>query len=254
MKPYYEDGSCTIYHADCREVLPGLSGVGLVLTSPPFNLSEGGHNPGRGPGCEWTGLADGYASHDDALPHAEYVDWQRDVLRKCWATLRSDGAVYYQHKPLLSRGPDRRVRLPFELIPEEMPLRQIVTWHRGSGFMRQFTHYVPTFEWLLLLTKPDFRITTRDVFDVWRIPPEAGSEHPAPFPLKLATQAVGTTTAGLVVDPFAGSGTTLRAAKDLGRRAIGIEIEERYCEIAATRLAQEVLDFGSDTVRNAGEA
>ena len=73
---------------------------------------------------------------------------------------------------------------------------------------------------------------------------ETGAEHPAPFPLKLATRAISSTSAQLVVDPFAGSGTTLRAAKDLGRRSIGIELDERYCEIAAKRMGQEVLDFG----------
>jgi DNA modification methylase len=67
--------------------------------------------------------------------------------------------------------------------------------------------------------------------------------HPCPKPLKLMRQLVSSlsTDDGVVVDPFIGSGTTLRAAKDLGRKAIGIEIEERYCEIAAKRLGQEVL-------------
>ncbi len=63
----------------------------------------------------------------------------------------------------------------------------------------------------------------------------------APFPLKLARLAVNTTDAEVVLDPFMGSGTTLRAAKDCGRRAIGIEMDERYCEIAAKRMGQEVL-------------
>jgi site-specific DNA-methyltransferase (adenine-specific) len=73
------------------------------------------------------------------------------------------------------------------------------------------------------------------------------SEHPCPKPLdvwKRILLRVSPVEGELVLDPFMGSGTTLRAAKDLGRKAIGIEIEERYCEIAAKRLAQEVLPFG----------
>lgn len=114
----------------------------------------------------------------------------------------------------------------------------------NDALTRQFSCYVPRYEWIMLLAKPAFRITTRDVDDLWRIPPVSGSDHPAPFPLPLATRAIGTTTADLVVDPFMGSGTTLRAAKDLGRRAIGIERTERFCEMAAKRMAQEVLDLG----------
>jgi DNA modification methylase len=68
--------------------------------------------------------------------------------------------------------------------------------------------------------------------------------HPTQKPVALMRRLIGKTTGPLVIDPFMGSGTTVRAAKDLGRRAIGIEIDERFCEIAARRLAQEVLDFG----------
>lgn len=77
-------------------------------------------------------------------------------------------------------------------------------------------------------------------------PPTDVDGHPCPFPLELPKRCIAATTdlGDVVLDPFMGSGTTLRAAKDLGRKAIGIEIEERYCEIAAKRLAQEVLDFG----------
>jgi len=237
MKPYYDDGQSTIYHADCLDVLPTLSDVGLVLTSPPYNLSGDGNKP---TGTYFRNLKDGYGAHDDAMPHADYVAWQRDVLRACWVTLAETGAIFYNHKPIV-RG--NVVTLPLELVPDDLPLRQIVTWDRGSGFNRQFTYFVPTYEWILILAKPAFRITTRSVDDVWRIPFEGGGDHPAPFPLRLARQAVAATGTFLVVDPFMGSGTTLRAAKDCGRRAIGIEKEERWCEHAAKRLSQEVLDL-----------
>jgi site-specific DNA-methyltransferase (adenine-specific) len=80
--------------------------------------------------------------------------------------------------------------------------------------------------------------------DVWRLGMEREDlGHPAPFPVSLPKRALIATGARTVIDPFAGSGTTLRAALDLGRRAIGIELEERFCEIARHRLGQTVLDL-----------
>ena len=235
MKPYYEHDGITIYHGDCLDVLPGLKLIGQVFTSPPFNLCEGGRKPS---GSLWSRLDTGYASYPDDMPHDEYIDWQRDVLRLCWAALTHDGAIYSQHKPVV-RG--NATRLPFEQVPPELTVRQVITWDRTRGLQRTNWHYCPTIEWVLVIAKEAFRINTLSVGDLWRIPPSNDPNHPAAFPLALATTAVGTTDAAIVLDPFMGSGTTLRAAKDLGRKAIGIEIEERYCEIAAKRLAQEVL-------------
>ena len=238
MKPYYEDDAVTIYHARCEDVLPSLSDVGLVLTSPPYNLSGDGNKPS---GTYFKNLGDGYGEHADAMPHAEYVAWQQGVLEALWGTLTDDGAIFYNHKPIV-RG--NALKTPLELVPEGLPVRQVIIWDRGSGFNRQFTYFVPAHEWVLLLAKPSFRLTTRSVDDVWRIPFETGTEHPAPFPLRLASTVVNSTAADLILDPFAGSGTTLRAAKDAGRKAIGIELNERFCEIAAKRMGQEVLDLG----------
>lgn len=238
MKPYYEDDFATIYHGRCEDVLPALEPVDLVVTSPPYNLNGDGHSSA---GTYFRNLGTGYAEHDDAMAHDEYVAWQRSLLSTCWDLLTDDGAIFYNHKPRV-RG--NEVQLPLELVPEHVPCRQVIIWDRGSGFNRQLTYFVPAHEWVLLLAKPAFRITTRTHDDVWRIPFETGTEHPAPFPLKLAVRAISSTNAQTVLDPFMGSGTTLRAAKDLGRKAIGIELSERYCEIAAKRLSQEVLDFG----------
>lgn len=255
MKPYYEDeqAGITIYHGDCREVLPTLPKVDLIFTSPPYNLGGApwphlGHwKPGDSPGgkSKWRNGSDGsggvtYASHTDAMPHVEYVAWQREILGLCWDRLTDSGAIFYNHKPRPIGG---KLWLPYELNPD-LPLRQVVIWRRAGGLNFNPTAYVPTHEYILILAKEAWRLRDKGasgVGDVWGVPQEPDSEHPAPFPIGLPLRALETTKPGPVIDPFMGTGTTLRAAKELGRTAIGIEIEERYCEIAAKRLSQGVL-------------
>jgi site-specific DNA-methyltransferase (adenine-specific) len=234
VKPYYEDDAVTLYHGDCMDVLPALSGIDLVFTSPPYNLgvtTGGGFGNGRGNmGGKWrtdkmakSGAQ--YETHDDAMPPAEYELWLRDVIERCWGTLADDGAIYLNHKPRVQAS---TLWLPLDLNPG-LPVRQIVIWARAGGINYAPTHYVPTHEWLIILAKPAVRLKSKaasGVGDVWYVPQESGSEHPAPFPLGLPARAIETVAPGLVLDPFAGSGTTLRAAKDAGVKAIGIERSE----------------------------
>ncbi len=234
--PYYSDEWVTLYHGDCREVLPTVTGVDLVVTSPPYNLGDmaGG----------LANLSGGYRSYSDQMPEADYVAWQHEVLRLCWGTLTDEGAIFYNHKPVIRDGV---ATLPIRLNPG-LPLRQIVIWYRQMGVNWAPTHFLPVHEWIMVLAKPAWKLRDKSAShasDVWPIRPDMGAnEHPAPFPLALPTKAIDATTASVVLDPFAGSGTTLRAALDCGRKAIGVELDERYCEIAAKRLAQGVLDFG----------
>lgn len=230
--PYYSDDHVTIYHGDCRDVLPHLDLVDLVFTSPPYNKGDTG-------GRVWSRLdQNGYGDHDDRMPETEYVQWQQKIIRACYDTLTPTGALFYQHRPI-AKGPD--LLLPTRLIPPRVPLRQIITWDRGSGFQRDGVHLCPSYEWILVLARPGWRVADRSMFDLWRVPPNHDAEHPASFPLQLPKLGIRAGNAQTVLDPFAGSGTTLRAAKDLGRRAIGIEISEEYCEVAARRMGQEVL-------------
>ena len=236
MTPYYQDGSVTIYLGDCREVLPTLDPVDLVVTSPPYNIGD------KWPSVTVSkSMLNGYGSYRDNLPHDEYVGWQQSILQACWDKLTDDGAIFYNHKPRHRNG---ELILPLELNPG-LPLRQIITWDRGIGMNWTTTHFLPVSEWVVLLAKPNFRLTDKTAShasDVWRFAPESGvSGHPCPFPLALPKRCIVSTNAMTVLDPFMGSGTTLRAAKDLGRKAIGIEIDERYCELAVARMAQEVL-------------
>lgn len=257
MKPYYEHAGITIFHGDCRDVLPNLPAAELIFTSPPYNLGGepwphlgnwkpgDGHNGKRkwsvGPAC--SGIQ--YASHNDSMPHDEYVTWQRSCLSHCWDALTPNGAIFYNHKP---RVIGARLWTPLELVGG-FPIRQIVIWARAGGLNYNPTAYVPTHEWIIVIAKDEFRLRDKSasgIGDVWRVVQRPDKDHPAPFPIELPLMAIKTTGPGLVVDPFSGTGTTLQAAKRLGRSAIGIEIEERYCEIAAQRLSQEVFPFGME--------
>lgn len=247
-RPYYQDSFCTIYHGDCRDVLPKLKAIDLIFTSPPYNINNSDADLGHGRNyrkSKWVGslLRNGYDHCDDALPWPEYEKLQRGILSQMWRTLSDRGAIFYNHKPRL-RG--THCWTPLSLIPEEIELRQIIIWARAGGTNFSVTHYLPTHEWILLLAKAGFRLRDQSasgVGDIWRVSQEARTWHPAPFPVGLAARGIETTSAGVVLDPFMGSGSTLRAAKDLGRRAIGIEINESYCEATARRLQQEVLNF-----------
>lgn len=252
--PFYEDEWSTIYHADNADVLPALAGrARLIFTSPPYNLGDGSFAKMTRNGSSWnpkrsrwanSALARGYADHTDDMPYEEYVAWQQAVLSACWDALTDDGAIFYNHKP---RPWDKGLRLPLALNPD-LPLRQIITWDRAKGGINANpTHYVPTYEWVLIFAKPDWRLIDKSAShasDMWRVFPDVNNPHPAPFPVSLPAKAIETTSPGLVLDPFMGSGSTLVAAKAAGRRAIGIEKSEPYCEIAAKRLAQGSL-FGA---------
>jgi DNA modification methylase len=253
LKPYYQDGFATIYLGDCVQIIPQLGPADLVITSPPYNLGASpwphlGHwKPGGSAGGKgfWKNGADAsagvrYGQHHDSMPWPQYVDWQRSILRALWRKLTDKGAIFYNHKP---RVIGAKLWTPFELIPEEVEVRQIITWARPGGMNFNPTAFMPTSEWILLLARPDFRLRSRSdsgLGDVWQMAPDVNA-HPAPFPLALPAKILGAVNAGCVLDPFCGSGTTLRAAKDAGLQSIGIEIEEKYAEIAAQRLRQEVL-------------
>jgi site-specific DNA-methyltransferase (adenine-specific) len=266
MTPYYEHAGITIWHGSCIDVMPLLPAgtIDLVFTSPPYNLGNttGGGFPDRfghyrkssgiakrGGQGKWAkasaagGLAHGYGVYDDNMPHEDYVAWQGVVLDNCWRLLTDCGAIFYNHKP---RVLDGKLVSPSEYIPESLRdfVRQEIIWKRSGGINFSPAFYLPMHERISVIAKRDFRLKSKGasgVGDVWEEHQETNSAHPAPFPIGLPARAIETTAPALTLDPFMGSGTTLRAAKDAGRRAIGIEIEERWCEMAVRRLEQEIL-------------
>jgi site-specific DNA-methyltransferase (adenine-specific) len=246
-RPYYEQDGITIYHGDALDVLPRLGEYDLIVTSPPYNLGtspggqfghwkdgqkSGGHDKWKG-GVGATGID--YEATDDALPPAVYHAWQQSTLAACWEAIHDEGAIYYNHRPRVQRD---GLWTPLSLNPG-LPLRQIITWDRASGHNRNMTAYCPTYEWIMVFAEQPWRLKDRaasGVGDVWRISPDSGNPHPAPFPVALPARAIEATGAEFVLDPFCGSGSTLVAALEAGVQAVGVDVSEAYCEMAAKRL------------------
>lgn len=247
-EPYYDHAGITIYHGDCLDVMADLDTVEVVVTSPPYNMGLVPGGNGRGmyrPGSSNKAgrFRDGYGTHDDALDQSVYDEWQRACLAAMWAHVTK--GIFYNHRPRVEHG---RLRTPLsgDYGPDPI-LRQIIVWDRKTGIDVNLRSFCTRQEWILLFAKPEFRLVDHSASgmgDVWSLGMAHDvTGHPAPFPLSLPTRALHATAARSTLDPFMGSGTTLVAAKSLGVRAIGIDVEERFCELAASRLSQEVLDF-----------
>ena len=123
-------------------------------------------------------------------------------------------------------------------IVNGFPVRQIIIWQRTGGFNHNPGYFLPTYEVVYMIAKPNFMLAPKSggIGDVWRIQPARGNHHPAPFPVELANRCIQSTTADVVLDPFMGSGTTAVAAEYCGREWIGIELSEKYCEMARSRI------------------
>ena len=194
MNPYYQDNAVTIYHGDCREIVPTLGRFDLLLTDPPYGLAMSGGTWGR-------------------KMDATYSRWDSEAVDVSAFISICDKAIVWGGN--------------YFILP---PSRCWLVWRKP---------FLPT------LADCELAWTNMDanarLIEMVRSP-DGKQGHPTQKPLALMTWCI--TLAGdvqTILDPFAGSCTTGRAAKDLGRKAVLIEMEERYCEIGAKRMAQEVL-------------
>ena len=192
---------------------------------------------GRGSLWVESTLRDGYSSHNDDMPHDEYVEWQRSALAEMMRLLKPTGAIFYNHKWRVQDGllQDRAD------IVDGFPVRQIIIWQSSGVINFNAGYFLPRFEVIYLIAKPDFRLAEKanSYGDIWNLEPDRGIDHPAPFPLKLAARCIESTTGPVVLDPFMGSGTTALAAVKAGRDFIGLELSPQYCELAEQRMLEQ---------------
>ena len=226
--PYYSDPHVTLYHGDCHDILPSFSqgSVNTIATDPPFAMP--------------------------AQQYAGRTGWQRcwgetNILARWW------GGVLDLALPTLAQNghalvfcDDESYAVFFPELYKRLANLNSLVWDKGRPGMG--TAWRHSHELVIAARGTGAYWVGGAASDVLRARPLPSSArlHPVDKPPGLLAQLIEPCTPqdGVVLDPFAGGGSTLVAAKQLGRRAIGIEIEERYCEIAAQRLTQDALPFG----------
>jgi len=249
MQPYYEHKGITIYNCDAREGLESVGRFDATITSPPYNLNTR-VNKNR----EYisrqvipTEFSSKYDGYDDNLHPEDYFSMTNHVLELCLAACTS---VFWNiqlatgNKPAIAQLIGQHAHL----------LKEIAIWDKGhsqpamkDGVMNS------VFEFVLIFSNDDpstrqfkgcgFDRGTLD--NVWRLQKgrSIDPDHKAAFPPALVDRCLQLQPSKRVLDPFMGTGTTLDVARTMGAEAVGFEISERYCEAAAKRLSQEVMDF-----------
>ena len=239
MSVYYQDDLVTLYHGDCREVLASMpdQSVDAVITDPPYSerthtMARSGSLHAPAGGRALTGSKKKFAElSDDAMPEL-FGEFGR--LTRRWVVSNLD----YKHAFQLEACP-----------PPGLRVLRVGVWVKTNP-MPIFSGDRPAQGWEAILYSH-----REDVKPTWHgggkhgnyiLPIEGGQGHPTAKPLVMVQDFVRrfTNHGDTVLDPFAGSGTTLRAAVNEGRKAIGVELDERYCEVIAKRLDQYALDFG----------
>ena len=213
MKPYYEHAGITIYHGDCREIAPSVERV-CVVTDPPYGI-----------GADRNLRAN--------KQHGRAACPSRDYGRGEWDSHPAPSGLLMS---LVGDSPSVIWGGNYFSLP---PSSAWLVWDKDNGD----NGYADCELAWTNLSQAVRRIRWRWMGMIQEL---AGDKkeprlHPTQKPVPVMSWCLGFMPEGIVLDPFMGSGTTLVAAKNLGRKAIGIEIEERYCEIAAKRLAQEQL-------------
>lgn len=230
MEPYYQQDGITIYHGDCRDILPSIdtASVDLVLSDPPYGV----------------GYVTARRSRNDPLVAPiqgdESLNVLADAMPQLDRMLRNDRHAYMFASAA-------KIGETCDLVADFWKVKNVIVWDKGdAGSVGDLeAGYAVCWEGIVYANKGRRALSGGRPRSVYRYDWSGTRDpvHPTVKPVGLLSWLVAKSTdiGELVIDPFMGSGTTLRSAKDLGRRAIGIEIEEKYCEIAAKRLQQSVL-------------
>lgn len=207
-EPFYQDDLVTIYHSDCREHPGVLAQADVMVTDPPYGYGYASNARGA---AAWKG---------DAIANDQDVSARDDIL-DAWG-----------ERPALVFGSWKR--------PRPAATRELLIWHKvGLGGMGDLSiPWKPMAEEIYVLGSGFEGRRTTNVLDFANVGTVAmGREHPNEKPVPLMRELIGKCPPGTIIDPFMGSGSTLVAAQQLGRRCIGFDVEEKWCRVARDRVA-----------------
>lgn len=241
MKPYYEQDGITIYHGDAFDILHELSGIGAIVTDPPYS-SGGAFRSDR---AQTT--VSKYVNSDTALYRPEFAGDNRDqrsFLAWCSLWLSAARRACVPGAPLVSFIDWRQLPVLTDAIQAGGWIwRNTAVWWK-PGIRMQHGRFSSSAEFVVYGTNgpaSDGQGSPQNVFSCAPVA-SRGKSHIAEKPVDVFQWIMQVAPARVIIlDPFMGSGASLEAAKNLGHPAIGIDVDERYCEIAAKRLAQQVL-------------
>jgi len=251
VTPYYQDDAVTLYHGDCREIVPTLGRFDLVLTDPPYSsggMTRSDRNVATNHKYQTTNTARRFADFSgDNRDQRSFERWCYYWMADCLARTVSGGAI-------LSFIDWRNLPTMIDAVQiAGWVYRGIIVWHKPIA-RPQIGWFRADCEFAVCGTAGaiDRDHTTGNKIGICNVglfqhSPVQGVNrlHMTEKPVNLLADMIKTRSDWqTILDPFAGSGTTGRAAKDLGRKAVLIEREEHYCEIAARRMAQGVLPLG----------
>ncbi|MCA9240019.1 MAG: site-specific DNA-methyltransferase [Planctomycetales bacterium] len=239
LVPFYARHGVAIYQGAWQDVVPKFraNSIDCLVTSPPYNQRLDNLN-GSGIHKRW---ADNMRerAYADSVNERIYQAEQLVLLDQAHRVLKPTGSLFYNHKP---RYRDKHCLHPLDWLRQsKLRLRQEIIWSKNGGVAVNCRMFCPSDERVFWLIKSDaFRWNQSQVghCSVWRIPKaqprDHGTRHPCPFPREIPRRCIAaTTTAGdVVLDPYMGIGSSVAAAVEAGRRAIGVELERDYCEAA----------------------
>lgn len=226
MKPYYQDDFVTLYHGDCLEISAWLD-ADVLVTDPPYGIDWSPNRGAYGPNMKQR------FKQQTRIKSAIQNDKSPE--------LRDEVLLRWKAKPALVFGSWK--------VERPQSTNQRLIWHKAGMPPGASNAAFMTQDEEIYVLGTGFRKSSpplRSVISTNEHRPTVVQMigHPTPKPIQLMEILIDRCPAGVIADPFAGSGATLIAARNLGRQVIGIEIEERYCEMIVNRLSQQVFEFG----------